>query len=467
MALNYKSIDYSENDFLIRLDSKYYNLQEYLNHSSSFSEIDFIPFGDFIDNITDGEHAGQTFVKEGVLFLKNSSIKDFDISLDDGFYISEIKHKKLQRSALKSEDVLFTTIGHLGSAAIVPEHFCEANMNQNFVKISINKEKVSPYYIVAYLNSKLARKQISCLLTGNIQSILTYPKIKNIKIGIPKDDSIQKEITEKYKNAIKLSQEARKIIKETIKYLDNELQLINNDENYDKVFSVKHDLLNNECGLWIPKYFWPKYVETEENLMNRIQCIPLGEIATLKKGDEPGSDFYIDYLDKIDTDVPFIRTSDIYNYQIDSSPDNFIDIHTFEEINQDIKEGDILFTKDGKIGEIALVTNTDKAIYSSGIDRIRINKMGKSLGITPEYLFNIVACNKVGKYTADRYTVTAATIPHLKEDFIRKMKIPILSEDKIKVITEKTKMAFEMIDKKKKIILECQDIVNKICKEAK
>ena len=339
-------------------------------------------------------------------------------------------------------------------------------MNQNFVKISINKEKVSPYYIVAYLNSKLARKQISCLLTGNIQSILTYPKIKNIKIGIPKDDSIQKEITEKYKNAIKLSQEARKIIKETIKYLDNELQLINNDENYDKVFSVKHDLLNNECGLWIPKYFWPKYVETEENLMNRIQCIPLGEIATLKKGDEPGSDFYIDYLDKIDTDVPFIRTSDIYNYQIDSSPDNFIDIHTFEEINQDIKEGDILFTKDGKLGEIALVTSTDKAIYSSGIDRIRINKMGKSLGITPEYLFNIVACNKVGKYTADRYTVTAATIPHLKEDFIRKMKIPILSEDKIKVITQKTKMAFEMIDKKKKIILECQDIVNKICKEA-
>lgn len=280
MALNYKSIDYSKNDFLMRLNSKFYNLQEYLNHSSNFSEIDFIPFGEFIDNITDGEHAGQTFVKEGVLFLKNSSIKDFDISLYDGFYISEIKHKKLQRSALRGEDVLFTTIGHLGSAAIVPENFGQANMNQNFVKISINKTKVSPYYIVAYLNSKLARKQISCLLTGNIQSILTYPKIKNIKIGIPKDDSIQKEITEKYKDAIKLSQEARRIIKETINYLDKELQLIDNDENSDKVFSIKHDLLNNECGLWTPKYFWPKYVETESNLMNRVQCIPLGEIAT-------------------------------------------------------------------------------------------------------------------------------------------------------------------------------------------
>ena len=465
MVLNYKSIDYSEKDFLIRLDSKFYNLQEYLNRSSKFSEINFIPFGEFINDITDGEHAGQTFVKEGILFLKNSSIKDFDISLDDGFYISETKHEKLKRSALKAEDVLFTTIGHLGSAAIVPEDFGEANMNQNFVKISIDKAKISPYYIVAYLNSKLARKQISCLLTGNIQSILTYPKIKNIKIGIPKDDDIQKEITKKYKEAIKLSQEARIILKETIRYLDSKLQLINCDENNDKIFSIDHDLLNNEAGLWTPKYFWPKYVENEEKLMSRTKCMPLGEIATLKKGDEPGSDFYIDYLDKIDTDVPFIRTSDIYNYQIDSSPDNFIDIHTFEDINQDIKEGDILFTKDGKIGEIALVTSSDKAIYSSGIDRIRINKTGKMLGITPEYLFNVVACNKVGRYTADRYTVTAATIPHLKEDFIKRMKIPVLDIEIIKIITEKTKMAFDMIDKKKKIILECQNIVNKICQE--
>ena len=142
MALNYKSIKYSENDFITRLDSKFYNLQDYLNNSSVFSNIDFIPFGKIIKSITDGEHAGQTFVKKGILFLKNSSIKDFDISLDDGFYISEEKHAKLQRSALKSEDILFTTIGHLGSAAIVPENFGEANMNQNFVKISIDKEKV-------------------------------------------------------------------------------------------------------------------------------------------------------------------------------------------------------------------------------------------------------------------------------------------------------------------------------------
>ena len=463
MALNCKSIKYNKDDFIIRLDAKFYSLQDFFDNSSSFDYINFIPFGDIIKGITDGEHAGQTFVKKGILFLKNSSIKDFDISLDDGFYISEEKHKKLQRSALKPEDILLTTIGHLGSASIVPQDFGEANMNQNFVKIEIDKSIISPYYIVAYLNSKLSRKQIKCLLTGNIQSILTYPKIKNIKVGIPKYKEIQQKIEENYKLAIKLGQEAIKIIKETINYLDKELKL--SDENDSKFFDIKYEKLYNEVDLWTPKYFLPRYVETEKSLCTKKQCIELGKIADLKKGNEPGSDFYIDYLDKSDTDVPFIRTSDIYNYQIDSSPDNFIDIYTFDEMGQDVKKGDILFTKDGKIAEIAFVTNIDRAIFASGVERIRINQKGKRIGITPEYLFNVISCNKIGKYTADRYTVTAATIPHLKEEFIKKIQIPLLDSKIVENITKSTKIAFKKIDKKKQLILECKNIINSICKE--
>ena len=50
-----------------------------INNIAKKNKEDIIDFGTIIDKITDGEHAGQTFVKEGVLFLKNSSIKDFDI----------------------------------------------------------------------------------------------------------------------------------------------------------------------------------------------------------------------------------------------------------------------------------------------------------------------------------------------------------------------------------------------------
>ena len=184
----------------------------------------------------------------------------------------------------------------------------------------------------------------------------------------------------------------------------------------------------------------------------------------MKKGDEPGSDYYIDYLEKNDTDVPFVRTSDLYNYQIDSSPDNFIDKNSYVELDQDIKTGDILYTKDGKIGEIALITEADKVIISSGVEKIRLNKKGYQKGLTPEYLFAIMCCEKIGKYTADRYTVTASTIPHLKEDFIKKMVVPILDSESINIITEKIKEAFILLNKKKELVLECQNQINSIIK---
>ena len=115
-------------------------------------------------------------------YVYNNCVKDFDISLTDGFYITEYKHSLLQRSALKSNDILFTTIGHLGSATIVPDNFGEANINQNLVRMKINDATIDPYYLAAFLNSSFVRKQIDCLFTGNIQKILTYPKIKKIKI---------------------------------------------------------------------------------------------------------------------------------------------------------------------------------------------------------------------------------------------------------------------------------------------
>ena len=91
-------------------------------------------------------------------------------------------------------------------------------MNQNFVKIEIDKNKISPYYIVAYLNSKIAREQINSILTGNIQSILTYPKIRGIKIIRP-SVQLEKEIEDKYKKALEYNQKAHIILNEVEEYV--------------------------------------------------------------------------------------------------------------------------------------------------------------------------------------------------------------------------------------------------------
>jgi restriction modification system DNA specificity domain protein len=458
MALNFRSVKYNTKELIKRIDAKYYIFKNDFSKYILENKDNVIDFDNYIINITDGEHAGQTFVEEGILFLKNSSIKDFDISIYDGFYITEENHNRLIRSELKQENILFTTIGHVGSSAIVPKGFGKANINQNLVKIEVDKKKISPYYIVAYLNSKLAREQVNSLLTGNIQSILTYPKIKSIKIIRPNKD-LEIEIEKRYKKALEYNKKAHQIINDIEKYL-----YLFFDFNLSKknTYNISLEYLEDRKNLWTPKYYYPLYVNTEKYLQNTFQVEKLEKIADIQKGNEPGSDSYISYLNKKENDVPFIRTSDIYNYQIDNTPDNFVDFSTYIELEQNVRSGDILFTKDGKIGEIAMVTDLDIAIFGSGVERIRLNEYGKKLGLTNEYLFSILKLKEIGLYNSKRYTVTASTIPHLNEKMINRFIIPILDKETIDFVTKKLKVAFKLINEKKKLFKWCQDNINNI-----
>ncbi len=405
-----------------------------------------------LKKITDWEHAWQIFVKKWVRFLKNSSVRDFSINLLDDFFITEEKHIKQKRSSLKSLDILFTTIWHLWSTCIVPENFWEANINQNMVKMEVDNEFINPFYLTAYLNSNATKKQIWSLFTWNIHSILTYPKIKSIKIIIPNKE-FEEEIGKKYKISIEKEQEAMKLINQAQELFYKNIWINFSEIENPKVFEVNMSYFKNN-DLWTPKFSYPLYINTLELIKTKWETITLWEIATIKKWDEVWSENYIEYLDKRDTDIPFIRTSDLVNYELDPSPDNFVDETIYNELWQDNQEWDILFTKDWKIWMTAFITRNDKCILASWLTKLRLKQIAKKYNITPEYLFTVLETKEIWKYQADMMTVIASTIPHLKEDRIESFMIPILDKEIIIKITELVKKAFILKDEKKVLIRE-------------
>jgi restriction endonuclease S subunit len=448
MVSNTKSVSYNKLIEANRIDPRYFFLEDKLIKFKDSNSLELIEIGDqrLKANITDGEHAGQIFLSSGILFIKNSSLKDYEISILDGFYISVEKHKKLKRSALKSEDVLFTTIGHIGSSAIVPEIFEEANINQNLVKIEIDKSFLDPYYFSAFLNSSLVKEQIRCLFTGNIHGILTYPKIRKIVILKPAD-KIQREIRESYKKAIMLEIESNKLI-------------INAKEEFNKLLEIKEENKQNKNfytislsqlkeNILTPQFYSPESSSIKFQLSDKYPIKKLGGemgIAEVNKGNEVGSDNYNIYLEKKDTDLPFIRTSDVYNFQVDSNPDYYVPNEIAVMMNQKILPKDILFTKDGKIGKVAMVTDSDNFFAASGIAIIRANK------ISPYYLFLSLLSEQVGQIQAKQNTVIASTLPHLRESKLEEFEIPILPKDKVDKLSMGVERAFKMKDEKKKLI---------------
>jgi type I restriction enzyme S subunit len=181
-------------------------------------------------------------------------------------------------------------------------------------------------------------------------------------------------------------------------------------------------------------------------------------MAEIKRGDEVGSENYKKYIEKSDSDVPFIRTSDLVNYEVDNYPDYYIDEEIYKELNQDVKEGDILYTKDGKIGLTAMVTQEDKCILASGIARIRIKK-----DLDPYYVF-LVLSTEIGLYQALQRVVTAATIPHLQSERLAELEIPLINPQKQKEISNLVKEAFELKAEKKKLIKEAINQVENLLK---
>ena len=294
--LSFNSVNYSNVNKSNRFDAKYFNISKKLEKYSKRKDIEIKNLGDesILKVITDGEHAGQVFVNSGVLFIKNSSVKDFEISLNEGFYITEKNHERLNRSSLKKEDILFTTIGHLGSATIVPESIKQANINQNLVKLEVCKDIINPYYLAVYLNSSIIKEQINCIFTGNIHGILTYPKIKSLKVIIPSKE-IQKDIEVQYKKVIQLEEESRTLLNKAKNILNEALKMDKFNSNNENIYTSSFNKLNSR-NIWNVTYHLPKYENLIKYLKANFKCKTLKELTTIKRGKEVGSDNYNTYI---------------------------------------------------------------------------------------------------------------------------------------------------------------------------
>ena len=137
-------------------------------------------------------------------------------------------------------------------------------------------------------------------------------------------------------------------------------------------------LKQNEINDYIlaPRYYNPESTLLLETLKKTHDLISIGElikknILEIKTGDEVGKLAYGTGT------IPFVRTSDISNWEIKIDPKHGLseEIYNTYATKQDVKEGDILMVKDGTylIGTCAYVSKYDeKMVYQSHLYKIRI-----------------------------------------------------------------------------------------------
>ncbi|MEM3407078.1 MAG: N-6 DNA methylase [Candidatus Aenigmatarchaeota archaeon] len=199
----------------------------------------------------------------------------------------------------------------------------------------------------------------------------------------------------------------------------------------------------------IPNYYDPE-IKQELNMLERTgkyELISLGELMkrgliSIRRGHEVGSRYYGM------GSVPFVRTSDIVNWEIKVDPVKSIPEEIYKKYKkiQDIKENDILLITDGTflIGRTAIVTPADKKIViQSHIRRIRCLKPNELHPFLLLFLLNTDIVQKQIKAKTFVQATISTVGSRLKEIILPIPKERYLKEKIINDVSEILRMKLE------------------------
>ena len=464
MVLRTISINYNDILKFDRFDSKfYYNISLI---EEIYKKLNFVQIKDLekekyliLNSGTTPNFSDIKTKENNIHFFRSADIKRNSLNFITNSFINEKTHSKQKNSNVIQGDILLTNTGkYLGFSSIVPKKITKGNINQNIIRIRFIKENyMNNVFLNFFFNSKTGQNIIESFLTLTGQKYLNMNKLRDFKIPKNISKDLKHFCNNTYLEIEKLNEKSDLLLEEAKNLFYKTLNIDFEKIKKPKFFSVNLNEFK-EDDLWTPKFSYPFYKNIITEIKKKFKVVRIEEICDIKKGDEVGSENYKSYLESKENDISFIRTSDLVNYEIDNYPDFFIDKTIYEDLSQDIKEKDVLFSKDGKIGMSALVCKNDKFILSSGLIRARLIKEKLKIKnisyLTQEYLFLILSLREIGHFQAIRRTVVASTIPHLREGNINKIEIPILDEKTILEITNLISKSFEMKNKKKVLINE-------------
>lgn len=162
-----------------------------------------------------------------------------------------------------------------------------------------------------------------------------------------------------------------KIVESYFKRSDQSEQL------YDR-FGFLKSLSDLTGNILIPKYYDPDILRELRDLRATHDLVTIGELIenktlSISTGDEIGKLAYGT------GPIPFIRTSDIANWELKIDPKHGVSEELYAKLRrkQDVREGDILMVRDGTylIGTTCMLTKYDTQIlYQSHIYKLRVLK---------------------------------------------------------------------------------------------
>ncbi|HPJ88515.1 MAG TPA: N-6 DNA methylase [Thermotogota bacterium] len=226
-SLLYDQSDFKKDEFIL-LPSYYIEKETFKNATKSLSGLEdreMVPIED-IATISSGLSTAVKLLKEKedrshpnkVSFVKSSDIeKDGTVNLtEEGYYWYGEKISGIERTLLEEDDILLLTRGDLDKIGIIvtkPEQ-ARFGAGMNTLKISVDREKYSPYLLFELLRSEFGKQQMK-MVTTETRGIKRLNVKEFTQLKIPVFTEEERTVFDKaYKRANEREKELRRELEE-------------------------------------------------------------------------------------------------------------------------------------------------------------------------------------------------------------------------------------------------------------
>jgi type I restriction enzyme S subunit len=346
---------------------------------------------------------------------------------------------------IEAGDILFSKLRpNLNKVAICPKYIGNALGSTEFVVME--SKNIDKYFLYSVLKSNVALKQVIDITTGSTLPRIDSEDVLNILIPIPSPE-IQKYIGDKVRRAEELREEAKRLKEEAEEIIESELQFNDLQIHLKDIKSNFGWQSAKDLNIRIDSdYYRPKFIVKENFLKScKEKFVTLGElievIFTGKKlaHHEEGKEVF------------YIQSGDIST--------SFLDINTKVKVSDPklrfLEQKDILFAKDGEtIGKLAVNYSNEKMVLNEHTFCIRLKTEYKVYSAYVYYLL----CNELINDLIKR-EATGSAQKGLNQDFVSKIVIPIIDENKIYKLNELEELRCKNIFLSKKLTLEAKQDV--------
>lgn len=368
--------------------------------------------------VTDGIHASIDFAEgSGIKLISAKHPKENYFALEGCDEIASAQHEANPRTALRCGDVVISTVGTIGNAAVVDAAMLPANSDRH-VGIIRTKEGWQPEFVSSFLLSKYGRFQTEREVTGNVQPNLFISKLKDLYIPeLP--NSFRKAVQSTVVLAGDKRRESLKAMNVAERTLLDALGLADWRPPEPLTYTCgSRDVLSTQR--LDAEYFLPKYGALYVEMKSRLDLKALAVAGQVTKG------VTVAYADE--GLIPIIRSGDLVDI---SDDERFLRSNKTADIFY-LERGDVLISSIG-FGSIGKVQVFDREGKYGTVSEVTVVRQ-KSFN--PYYLAAYLR-SMAGQMQIERYITGATGQLHLYPKDVAKILVP--------VIPEKEQNAFETI----------------------